>query len=98
MDKDGLIEKDWMVNILYQHSLDKFKRFKDCQMEREIVEEIELNIKKLNMLFHEILLLKNDLIDQCLFAEEVNKEHKGKRIQIRKTRETSENGNSQTKV
>ena len=57
MDKDGLMKKYWMVNINYQHSLDKFKRCKDSQMERETIEEMELNIKKLNMLFHEILLL-----------------------------------------
>ena len=57
-------EIDWMTNINYQHSLDKFKKCKDSQMERETVEEMELNIKKVNKLFYEILLLQNDLIDQ----------------------------------
>ena len=49
-------------------------------METETVEEMELNIKKVNKLVHEILLLQNDLIDQRILADAVHKEHKGKRI------------------
>ena len=51
-------------------------------MERETIEEMELNIKKVNRLVHEILLLQNDLIDQSILVEAIHKEHKGKRIQI----------------
>ena len=50
------------------------------------------------MLFHEILLLQNDLIDQSILAEAIHIEHKGKRMLAPKIKETSKSRNSQTKV
>ncbi len=55
--REERIEYRWMTNIDYQHSIEKYKNCKDCRIEKEILEEIEINVKKLNMLSHEVLLL-----------------------------------------
>ena len=68
----------------------------DCQLEKEAIEEMESNIIKLNKLLHETLLIQNDLIDQSLLAEEIHREHKGKRIKMIETREPLGSGKIQT--
>ena len=45
-DKPKETEVEEQIN--YQHSLNKFKNSMDCQKEKEVIKEMELNIVKLN--------------------------------------------------
>lgn len=60
---ERMTELDLKYNINYQHSLNKFKNCMDCQLEKEAIEEMDLNIIKLNKFLHEALLIQNNLID-----------------------------------
>ena len=99
LEREEKEESGWMTNMSYQYSLDKFRKCKDCQTEKETIEEMELNIKKIQKLSHEILLLQNDLVDQCILVEVVHAEHKGKKMLIIDTEKASKNrGNTQRKL
>jgi len=64
----------------YQISMDKYRNCKCYIMKKETLKEIELNMKKLNMLSHEVLLLHSDLEHQFTIVDSNHIEHKGKAV------------------
>ena len=95
-DTEDIMEPGWKEDINYQHSLIKFKKCKECLLEKEVIEEMDQNILKLKKVMHEALLIQNDLIDQSLLAEELHMEHKGKKIKISEIGESSGNDENHT--